>query len=105
MTWRSDLENAPRDGTPVDLWRIPPDPEHRNKGPYINRCSPGSVGVRITDARWQGGYWVHDGSKYVAGRHFYDEEGDACIDIDDTGPAAFRVTHWQPLPAPPAAEE
>lgn len=85
MSEWQDIESAPRDGTPVDLWS--------------------TAGVRLTDVRWlrgaqadpercgPGGIWEH---LAMDGWRLPDQtrEGCGCL-------AEECLSHWMPLPAPP----
>jgi hypothetical protein len=88
------IETAPREPyAPIDLWVVPgiiPRLREREKPHRIaNATSSGN-----------GKHWLEKG-RFIEGRHFYDEDGDACFDPDDRGPDATIVTHWMPLPEPP----
>jgi hypothetical protein len=87
------IETAPRDGGGIDVWAV-----------YFNTGPDGDTqeGRRYTDARWrQGG---------IEGGGWHDGRGNR-IEWCDDGPdkegyfSGRSVTHWRPLPAPPALEQ
>lgn len=91
------IETAPRDGTEIDIWVVPPTRREPGDYPiYAGACSQ-----RIPNASpcythaWQDSY-----GRTVTGRRFYDD-GDQCIDPDDTSDRSARATHWRPLPPGP----
>lgn len=91
------IETAPRDGTEIDIWVVPP--VRRNQGDYP--IYAGACSQRIPNARpcythaWQDAY-----GRTVTGRRFYDD-GDQCLDPDDISDRATRATHWRYPPDPP----
>lgn len=91
------IETAPRDGMPIDLWIIPPS----NSGPRDFPIYIGAHASRTTDATpCYRTAWESCG-RTITGRRFYDDDGDQCLDPDDTSERATRATHWRPLPPPP----
>lgn len=96
VTWQP-IETAPRDGTEIDIWVVPPT--RRNQGDYP--IYAGACSQRIPDARpcyaiaWQDAH-----GRTVTGRRFYDD-GDQCLDPDDISDRATRATHWRYPPDPP----
>lgn len=70
------IATAPKDGTEVDLW-----------------FKDGNESYRFADARWIDGKWCT-----------FDHETDSWEGIGELGDLAY-ATHWQPLPAPPQADE
>ncbi len=91
------IETAPRDGTEIDIWVVPPTRYEPGDYPiYAGACSQRIPNVRpcYTHA------WQDDHGRTVTGRRFYDD-GDQCIDPDDTSERATRATHWRPLPPGP----
>lgn len=80
------IETAPKDGTEIDLW--------------VN-CGRGSF--RVTNCRWGQSDWAgryHKDWIYMK-RDDDDPHRDALADVEyDFG--VNSVTHWQPLPQPPA---
>lgn len=74
--WRTDMENAPRDGTPILAWTV-----HQNAAFAKDAIGDGWACASVI--RWidhNGGGWTWNG---LAGAH----------------------THWRPLPDPPAAPQ
>jgi hypothetical protein len=75
MEWRP-IESAPKDGTKIDLWVVPP--------PGLISHGAG----RLVDCWFfEGGWRTED--------HAADEGWDYVV---------WEATHWKPLPAPPTAE-
>jgi len=73
MTWQP-IETAPKDGTEVLLWE---------KHTYVP-----VVGLyRVQAGKWR------------ASQEHYDVDGDGCV-VDTL--CQEYITHWMPLPAPPA---
>jgi hypothetical protein len=76
------IETAPKDGTLIDLWC---------RSFFWNADGERQLSVefRVADARWMDDGWVNtDGNPH---------------DVFDAFHDALQITHWQPLPAPPAA--
>jgi len=85
--WRP-IETAPRiPYEKLDLWVVPANAE-----PF-----------RAANAHCSGNlkHWLDSKGYYLEGRKYWDD-GDRCNDPDDRGPEATIVTHWMPLPPPPA---
>lgn len=76
MTWQP-IETAPKDGTVVDLWVVDKNGD----------------GDRELDFYWsvQEGRWTSDTEDFFSGRSLL------CWGENDV-----RITHWQPITAPPA---
>lgn len=74
--WRP-IESAPKDGTLLLLW------ESYEDEPFIGR-------------------WHDFRSRWIASTAHYNTDGDACV-IDTV--CSEGVTHWMPLPPPPAIGE
>ena len=103
--WRTDMENAPRDGTQVDIWIVPPSKLEKN-GPFKNSYATEEFpsGYRIPNAigaNCGANAWVDGESNYATGRWYYDDKGDECLDPDDTSDFAFRAAAWRLPPSPP----
>jgi len=81
--WRFDLENAPRDGTAVDLWAI-----------YHCENPPSSSGERYADSGWhkdfQGEGWRDRGNNVL-------EWQDA---DEESGRQGRRVVAWRAITPP-----
>jgi len=88
-----EISTAPRDGTPGDVWCVPPaDCDFK----------PQEGGIRLTDVSWhtptEG--WPHEGWARVTDSGYLD-----LIDSPPTAPDGLPrwvPTHWCPRPAPPA---
>lgn len=96
MGWQP-IHTAPRDGRELDIWVIPPTRREPGDYPiYAGACSQ-----RIPDARpCYASAWQDAHGRTVTGRRFYDD-GDQCLDPDDTSDRAARATHWRYPPDPP----
>jgi Lar family restriction alleviation protein len=82
--WRT-IDSAPRDGMKVDLWAV-----------FWNGVIGEPQGERCVNGRFKDGGWEDQW-----GNRLDWEDGP-----DDEGITSWRrVTHWQPLHAPPDAEE
>lgn len=83
MTWQP-IATAPKDGTPVQLWRPP--------------AAVGRWSCRI-HAKWHafedGGVWVWPSEGY------YNIEDTDWIDTGEFFETVDEFTHWMPLPPPP----
>ena len=73
--WNPNMDEAPRDGTPVLLWGVC-DGEIRG---LADRPS-----MVVGSSRGEDAFYVDDTDYYSV---------------------AVRATHWQPLPSPPAQED
>ena len=92
------IETAPRDGTKLDIWVVPPSEREPGDYPIFAAAS----GCRIPDARpCYTVAWQSSEGRTVTGRRYYEEDGDECLDPDDTSVRAARATHWMPQPEPP----
>lgn len=100
MEWR-EIETAPRDGTPLDLWAKRWIPAHD----VFEEC-------RFPDFYWaENRLWVHEVTKGRFTEHERRDAGpgwtkfrrDATINvqIQDHFPYDWRPTRWMPLPEPP----
>lgn len=103
--WRTDMENAPRDGVPVDIWIVPPS-RIESPSPYRNTYAAEEApnGYRVPDAVFANcgaSTWVDSASKYATGRWYYDSKGDERLDPNDTSEFAFRAVAWRLPPSPP----
>jgi hypothetical protein len=78
------IESAPKDGTHVDGWAV-------------NTVTGKPVG-RFTNM-----WWEHDAWQCGTARGFY-WDIEAPINAA-TGQPVVKLSHWQPLPAPPSQEE
>lgn len=97
MSWQDIKTCGSLPHEKVDLWIVPA------KNKWGERVKP----FRAANAYRSGNgkHWLSSEGGYLEGRTFLDEDFDECFDIDDRGPDATRVTHWQPLPAPPKETE
>lgn len=93
MMWNPNLDKAPHDGTKIDLW-------------VVETWQGKSVGVRATGCWWgkpddqrdcRTGtnralppQWCESGDRY----------GDYCVDPVEW--SERLITHWMPVPEPPA---
>lgn len=96
MGWQP-IETAPKDGTIFDAWvrAIPvPGTEHlHNSNPtLLAEWERDKAGRRVPDARWANGALVDEDGEPI--------EGESCIRRERV--AVYTVTHWTPLPDPPA---
>lgn len=86
MEWQP-IKTAPKDGTKIDLWRV--------------RLEYGTAetfdGERIPNAFWGEPYYGND-RKYDDAWVHWDGGRTEEVEITD----AYLVTHWMPLPEPPA---
>lgn len=78
MDWNPNMDEAPKDGTAIDLW-----------------VRSGAASYRLTDCQWIEDF---DGAGWANYRQ-YDEA------LHDSGLQLLREgvtpTHWMPLPKPP----
>jgi hypothetical protein len=79
------IETAPRDGTYVDLWEVARDRRH---------------GKRIADVRWDRKRSFNGGIGRVAQPDAWCHRHGGQVWF-----SGYAVTHWRPLPPPPALEQ
>ena len=96
MNWKP-IEDVLKEGTPIDLWIIPPRKWPNGfewKQKYVKAC-------RYTDCVYDtlNDSWIRQG-KWVTGRTFY-KDGDQYFDPTDKSEEAFIATHWMLPPGPP----
>ena len=84
MEWRSDMENAPRDGTVIDIWVEFLDYADRDSDKLTTIAA-----YRVSDVCWWDGAWR-------------DEDGNDDERLSDRN---YRVIAWMPLPAPPRLDQ
>lgn len=79
MTWNPNMDDAPRDGTEIDLWVVFPN-----------------GGVRWADAKW-----------LKEGEHSCTGPGNWCLNRIPLHAYTEKptATHWMPLPAPPQRKD
>lgn len=61
---------------------------------------------RVTDCRLSGGplahpNWIDPDGRWVAGKHYIDEDGDQCFDPDCRDEDSVIIVAWMPPPGPP----
>ena len=84
MEWRSDMGNAPRDGTVIDIWVEFLDYADRDSDKLTTIAA-----YRVSDVCWWDGAWR-------------DEDGNDDERLSDRN---YRVIAWMPLPAPPRLDQ
>jgi hypothetical protein len=88
--WRP-IESAPKDGTKIDVWRV--------------RLEYGTAeqfdGERVPNAWWGEPYRPGSESQSLEPQWLYRGDG-ICSESATYESERYRVTHWMPLPNPPA---
>ena len=87
--WRP-ISEAPKDGTPVDVWCVPPD-----------GCDSPVSGIRLTNVAWAD---PDDISPCAGWVRIMDDGNEDYVERDAEHPLglpAWKPTHFQPLPPPP----
>ncbi len=88
------IEAAPKDGTPIDIWCVPPEGSD---------FEPENGGVRLTAVTWHeaGDIFPHTGwTRCCDDGHWDLVEGEVEADSECLLPP-WKPTHWMPLPAEP----
>jgi hypothetical protein len=95
MRWKA-IDTAPKDGTPIDVWCIPPDD-----------CDfePEQGGIRLTDVWWHNAScdFKSTGWVRIVDDGFWDlVEGPPSCEL---GLPAWEPIYWMPLPPAPSKKE